>query len=132
MSSHKNATQKSTARGRSRALLAACCLFICSLPALVLAQGANRLERIEVVPLAGDQVELRFHLSNPAPQPIEFEVDNPARISLDFPDTTIALPARRIDVKRGALDTVTAAEANGRTRVVLNLDSRVAHETPCS
>ena len=93
---------------------------------------ANRLEKIEAIPMAGDQVELRLHLSGTAPQPIEFEVDNPARISLDLADTTIALPARRIDVKRGALDTVTAAEANGRTRVVLNLDVRVPHETRVS
>jgi type IV pilus assembly protein PilQ len=79
--------------------------------------------------MAGDQIELRLHMSDAAPQPIEFEVDNPARISLDLPDTTISLPARRVDVKRGGLDTVTAAEANGRTRVVLNLDTRVPHET---
>jgi type IV pilus assembly protein PilQ len=90
---------------------------------------ANRLERIEAVPLTGNQVELRLQMSDPAPQPLVFIVDNPARISLDLPDTTIALPARRIDVKRGALDTVTAAEANGRTRVVLNLDSMVTYET---
>lgn len=93
------------------------------------AQGNNRLERIETVPLTGDQVELRLHLSDTAPQPIEFVVDNPARISLDLPDTTIALATRRIDVKRSGLDTVTAAEANGRTRVVLNLDMRMPHET---
>lgn len=93
------------------------------------AQGSNRLEKIEAVPLSGNQVELKLHMSNPAPQPLAFTVDNPARISLDLPDTTIALSARRVDVKRGALDTVTAAEANGRTRVVLNLDSLVPYET---
>ncbi len=86
------------------------------------AQTAVRLEKIEAVPLAGEQVELRLQLSDTAPQPVVFDVDNPARISLDLPDTTIALPARRVDVKRGSLDTVTTAELNGRTRVVLNLD----------
>ncbi|MBC7983077.1 MAG: AMIN domain-containing protein, partial [Candidatus Obscuribacterales bacterium] len=93
------------------------------------AQGSNRLERIEATALTGDQVELRLHMSDRAPQPLAFTVDNPARISLDLPDTTIALASRRIDIKRGVLDTVTAAEANGRTRVVLNLDSLAPYET---
>jgi hypothetical protein len=64
-----------------------------------------------------------------APQPLTFTVDNPARISLDLADTSIALPSRRIDVKRGVLDTVNVAEANGRTRVVLNLNSMVPYQT---
>ncbi len=105
------------------------CLIGFGLGSAAWAQGSNRLERIETIPLTGDLIELRLHLSDAAPQPIEFEVDNPARISLDLPDTTISLPSRRVDVKRGGLDTVTAAEANGRTRVVLNLDTRVPHET---
>jgi len=92
------------------------------------AQATNRLEKIEAMPLAGEQVELRLTLSESAPQPVVFDVDNPARISLDLPDTSISLPARRIDVKRGPLDTVTAAELGGRTRVVLNLDKRVAYD----
>jgi len=112
-----------------RALSIVGCLLGLGLGSTAGAQGSNRLERIETIPLAGDQVELRLHMSDAAPQPIEFEVDNPARISLDLSDTTIALPSRRVDVKKGGLDTVTAAEANGRTRVVLNLDTRVPHET---
>jgi type IV pilus assembly protein PilQ len=92
------------------------------------AQATIRLEKIESVPLAGDQVELRLQLSDAAPQPVVFDVDNPARISLDLPDTAINLPSRRIDVKRGPLDTVTVAELNGRTRVVLNLDRSVPYD----
>jgi len=92
------------------------------------AQTTNRLEKVDAVPLAGEQVELRLTMSDSAPQPVVFDVDNPARISLDLPDTAIALPARRVDVKKGPLDTVTAAELGGRTRVVLNLDKRVAYD----
>lgn len=129
--------QANTAHGLSRlpSVIRPLAFMACAAFGLAFTAGAqelNRLERIETVPLAGDQVELRLHMSNPAPQPIEFQVDNPARISLDLPDTTIALPSRRVDVKRAALDTVTAAEANGRTRVVLNLDFRVPHETRVS
>lgn len=93
------------------------------------AQGSNRLEEMHANVLAGNKVELTLRLSDTAPQPLTFTVDNPARIALDLPDTSVALASRRIDVKQGALDTVNVAEANGRTRVVLNVDSLVPYET---
>lgn len=91
--------------------------------------AANQLQQIDAEAMPGDQVQLRLKLSDSAPQPLTFTVDNPARISLDLADTTIALPSRRIDVKRGVLDTVNVAEANGRTRVVLNLNNMVPYQT---
>jgi len=93
------------------------------------AQGSNRLEDVHANVLAGNKVELTLRLSDTAPQPLTFTVDNPARIALDLPDTSVALASRRIDVKQGALDTVNVAEANGRTRVVLNVDNLVPYET---
>ncbi|HWK75288.1 MAG TPA: type IV pilus secretin PilQ [Povalibacter sp.] len=93
------------------------------------AQGSNRLEDVHANVLAGNKVELTLRLSDTAPQPLTFTVDNPARIALDLPDTSVALTSRRIDVKQGALDTVNIAEANGRTRVVLNVDNLVPYET---
>jgi type IV pilus assembly protein PilQ len=93
------------------------------------AQGANRLEDVRATVLSGNKVELTLRLSDTAPQPLTFTVDNPARIALDLPDTSVAMTSRRIDVKQGALDTVNVAEANGRTRVVLNVDSLVPYET---
>ena len=44
------------------------------------------------------------------------------------PEIILSLLAEA-DVGIGALDTVLAAEANGRTRVVLNLDDLVSYET---
>ena len=37
----------------------------------------------------------------PGPEPLAFTIDKPARISLDLPNTTLALPSRRIDVGAG-------------------------------
>jgi type IV pilus assembly protein PilQ len=94
-----------------------------------LAQGANRLEGITVNTGAGNKVELTLRLSDSAPTPLTFTVDNPARIALDLPDTSVAMSSRRVDVKQGVIDTVNVAEANGRTRVVLNVDNLVPYET---
>ena len=93
------------------------------------AQDALRLEAIEVQPLAGQQVELRLRLSGPAPEPMSFTIDDPARISLDLPNTTLALASRRQDANVGPLTTILAAEANGRTRIVLNLTAMAPYET---
>ncbi|HEY4368467.1 MAG TPA: type IV pilus secretin PilQ [Steroidobacteraceae bacterium] len=95
----------------------------------VFAQGANTLEDIQAASQPGNKVELTLRLSGPAPTPLTFTVDNPARIALDLPETSVAMTSRRVDVKQGALDTVNVAEANGRTRVVLNVDSLVPYET---
>ena len=93
------------------------------------AQDGNRLQDIQVQSLSGDRVELKLIMSDTAPEPLAFTIDNPARIALDLPNTTLGLSSRRRDVNMGPLDTVLTAEANGRTRVVLNLDSMVAYET---
>jgi type IV pilus assembly protein PilQ len=113
-------------RSVATAIAAVCAL--CFSASSAWAQASIRLEKIEATPLAGERVELRLQLSDTAPQPVVFDVDNPARISLDLPDTAITLPSRRIDVKRGGLDSVTAAELNGRTRVVLNLDRSLPYD----
>jgi type IV pilus assembly protein PilQ len=96
-------------------------------PALAADQPA--LQAIDVQPLPGQQLQLTMRLSAPAPQPLSFTIDNPARISFDLPNTTLALPSRRIDVHTSGLDTILAAEAKDRTRLVLNLDKLVPYDT---
>jgi type IV pilus assembly protein PilQ len=108
-------------------LVAALALGILSSPAR--AAASNALQSIDVQPLPAQQLQLTLHMSGPAPQPLAFTIDNPARISLDLPDTSVALASRRIDVRSGGLDTIVAAEAKDRTRLVLNLDKLVAYTT---
>ena len=93
------------------------------------AQEGNRLQDIQVQSLSGQRVELTLVMSETAPEPLAFTIENPARIALDLPNTALGLQSRRTDVNLGPLDTVLTAEANGRTRVVLNLDTMVPYET---
>jgi type IV pilus assembly protein PilQ len=95
----------------------------------VRAQEPLKLDAIDVQTLAGQQVQLKLHLSGPAPEPLPFTIDKPARIAFDLPNTTLALTTRRFDVRSGGVDTVLAAEANGRTRVVVNVDSLLPYTT---
>jgi type IV pilus assembly protein PilQ len=93
------------------------------------AADPNKLESIEVQTLSGQQVQLKLHLSGAAPQPLPFTIDKPARIAFDLPNTTLALASRRVDVRSGGVDSVLAAEANGRTRLVVNVDSLLPYTT---
>jgi type IV pilus assembly protein PilQ len=97
------------------------------------AQGTpNKLESIDVQNLSGQQLQLTLHHSGPPSEPVAFTIDNPARISLDLANTALALPSRRIDVRSGGVDSILAAEAAGRTRLVLNLDRLMPYQTRIS
>ncbi len=112
------------------AMLSVMALLAFSMTALK-AEAADpvKLEAIDVQTLSGQQVQLRLRLSGPAPEPIPFTIDKPARLALDLPNTTLGLASRRVDVRSGGVDSVLAAEANGRTRLVVNLDGMLPYTT---
>jgi type IV pilus assembly protein PilQ len=88
-----------------------------------------KLESLDVQTLSGQQVQLKLHMDGPAPEPLPFTIDKPARIAFDLPNTTLALASRRFDVRSAGVDTVVAAEANGRTRLVVNVDALLPYTT---
>jgi type IV pilus assembly protein PilQ len=116
----------------STLLWLAACVVVGFATSAANAQGANKLESIEVQTLAGQQLQLTLRHSGPPSDPVAFTIDNPARISLDLANTALALPSRRIDVRSGGVDSVLAAEAAGRTRLVLNLDRLLPYQTRVS
>src|SRR5580698_2342422 len=91
------------------------------------AADGNTLTAIDVRPMAGQQLQLTLKLSGPAPQPTSFAIDDPARISIDLPNTSLALASRRIDVRSGGLDTILAAPTADRSRLVLVLDKMMPY-----
>jgi type IV pilus assembly protein PilQ len=93
------------------------------------AQEGRQLESIDVQSLPGQRLEIRLRMNSAAPDPMSFTIDDPARIAVDLPDTSLALDARRQDVNIGPVATVLAAEGNGRTRIVLNLNAMAPYTT---
>jgi type IV pilus assembly protein PilQ len=111
----------------------AACIVVALASKAAYAQGTpNKLESIDVQNISGQQMQLTLHHSAPPSEPVAFTIDNPARISLDLANTALALPSRRIDVRSGGLDSILAAEASGRTRLVLNLDRLLPYTTRVS
>lgn len=91
-------------------------------------QAANRsLDDIEYQALPGDGVLLTLTLSEPAPDPVVFTVDKPARLALDLPETSIALANRYSQINLGSTRAVAAAEAQDRSRVVVELSELVPY-----
>ena len=64
------------------------------------AQEGNRLQDIQVQSLPGQRLELKLIMSETAPEPLAFTIENPARIALDLPNTTLGLSQRRRDGNR--------------------------------
>jgi type IV pilus assembly protein PilQ len=114
------------------AMIGAMALSLSAFTLKIQAQGAPealKLESVDVQTLSSNQVQLKLHLSGPAPEPLPFTIDKPARIAFDLPHTSLALPSRRIDVRSGGVDSVLAAEANGRSRIVINVDQLLPYTT---
>lgn len=93
-----------------------------------LAASERALQDVEVASLPGDRVQVRLVMNAEPPEPLSFTVDNPARLTFDFPETSNELRARRTEVNTGQLVSVSAVEARGRTRIVLNMLDLVPYE----
>jgi type IV pilus assembly protein PilQ len=112
------------------ALLAAALL---ALPAVADDQGHNQLQSVSATKLAGDRVQIALTLASaPATAPLSFTVNQPARIALDLPDTRLGLKDRKTDVQAGMVNSISTAEAGGRSRVVINLTALVPYTTQVS
>ena len=96
-------------------------LFALALALAGAAHAENVLEEITYAPGPGGQVDVRMKLSEPPVDPKLFTTDSPARIAVDFDNTRNGLTDRRINVGTGATSAISAVEAGGRTRVVVEL-----------
>ncbi len=92
----------------------------------------NTLESISYSSLPGERLQFSLKFAGPAPEPMSFTIDNPARIALDFPNTKNGLTERSKRIGLGVTRNVTAVEAKGRTRVVLDLAKMVSYQTQVS
>jgi len=118
--------------GSWMAYLAACALFLAGGLASVQAADPatdNALTAIDFAGLPGNKAQITLTLSSPAAAPLSFTIDNPARIALDLPNTRNGLAQRTQSIGIGMAESVTAIEAQGRTRVIINLVSMVPYET---
>ena len=92
------------------------------------AGAQSTLEQLSYSSGSGGAVDVIMQLSGGMPDAQVFTTDNPARIAVDLPNTQSALERRTLTVGAGATRSVTAVEAGGRTRVVIDLFRSVEYE----
>ncbi len=120
-------------RGKARALGGVLAILAITWAGFAQAQDAAvRLTSVEVNAAQGQVLQVHLRTDGPAPTPLAFTIDRPARLSVDLPGVGLALENRRIDVGNGGVDSIVVAEAAGRTRVVFNLDALVPYSAEAS
>jgi type IV pilus assembly protein PilQ len=90
------------------------------------AEDPRVLQSVDFTSLDGDRVQLTLTLSAPAPQPVVFTVDKPARLALDLPDTKLGMSDHFGKIGIGNVRSYTVASAKDRTRLVVDLTEPVA------
>ena len=91
------------------------------------AASENAIERVDATQTATGVV-VTIELKNPVTAvPPSFSVANPARVALDLPQTVNGLGKNLVELNQGDVRSVNVVQANGRSRVVVNLKQSVTH-----
>ncbi|MGA8277437.1 MAG: type IV pilus secretin PilQ [Rhodanobacteraceae bacterium] len=96
------------------------------------ARADNSLENIAWHASPGGKVDITMTFAGPVAAPQTFTTNTPPRIALDIANTRNGLSKRHIDIGTGATAGVSAVEAGGRTRVVIDLYRPAAYDTRIS
>jgi type IV pilus assembly protein PilQ len=91
--------------------------------------GNNQLQAVEVTTLPGGRLNVQLQMAQPlSAAPASFTLSNPPRVVFDIPRTSNATGKNVVIINQGALKSVQVAQANDRSRIVLNLSKPVQHQ----
>ncbi|MEX2524638.1 MAG: type IV pilus secretin PilQ [Gammaproteobacteria bacterium] len=84
--------------------------------------AALTLDDVTYSSLPGDKVRIKLQFSGALSEdPVNFTIDNPARIAVDLPGVDLNLDKKSYSIGIGVAHSVAAVQAGDRTRVVVNL-----------
>ena len=92
-------------------------------------KAAPAITEIEFSSRPGSKFEVRLDFNETPPDIKAYTIEKPARIAIDFPDTTSSLERKRYSLPYGNATGVVVLEAGDRTRMVVNLVKMVPYET---
>jgi len=116
---------------KSRLLFQAWKLVVSFLSLLLFSGLAHsvQLTSVDYSTLPGDKVELRFGFDGTPPNPRGYNIEKPARISLDLDDVTSTLSSKYHELGVGNARNLTVIQAGKRTRLVISLTNLEAYKT---
>ena len=119
-------------KGSKRTWLLAVAALTVGMTASLSALAANVLQDVRYASAPGGKVDITLQFAEPVGDVQAFTTDTPPRIAVDLPDTTNGLSQRRVVIGSGATSAVSAVEAGGRTRVVVDLFRPAGYTTRSS
>jgi type IV pilus assembly protein PilQ len=93
------------------------------------AQATPTVKDIEFSSRPGSKFEVRVEFDQTPPDMKSYTIEKPARIAIDFPDTTSSLDQKRFSLPYGNATGVLVLESGDRTRMVINLVKLVPYTT---
>ena len=104
-----------------------------ALSSMVLAHQAlgesPTIESIDFTSRASGQFEIQLGFDQAPPDFKGYTVEKPARIAIDFTDTSVRLDQKKYSLPYGNASSVMVVESGGRARLVVNLPKLVPYET---
>ena len=92
----------------------------------------NVLQDVRYTAAPGGKVDITLQFASPVGEVQAFTTDDPPKIAIDLPETTSAFAKKRMVIGSGATSAVSAVEAGGRTRVVVDLLRPAGYTTRAS
>jgi type IV pilus assembly protein PilQ len=96
------------------------------------AYAVNELTDISIASMSDRQVVISFQMTSEPEDPSSFTIGNPSRIALDFADTLLKVESKEQDIRQSYAESISLAEAGGRTRAVITLTEMVPYQTRIS
>lgn len=94
-----------------------------------IAMAVTTVDGIDYSIQSARSAQIVVTLSSPLnEEPYSFTIDNPARLAIDIPNSSLNLVSKNISVDSGLVKNIRAVESGGRTRLVVSLLEVVPYE----
>ena len=85
------------------------------------------LQSLDIYPLADHGLEMVLTFDEPPPEPLTHSSHSPARIALDFPNTSSVI-SKYNELQHAWANSITVVQAGDRTRMVVSLDHPTVYD----
>ena len=87
------------------------------------------MKQVDFVTLPGDEIEVKLGFDDTPPQLQSYQIEKPARLVFDLPNTKNTLLSRYLNLGNGNARSLTVVDNQERTRVVVNLGELSGYAT---
>lgn len=98
-------------------------IITCALAVFSLSHAhAKNIQNVKFSTLPGDRLQIEIQGDQALPDPLSFTINNPARLAMDFIDTSSTLKKKNISVGNNGVTSINVVSAKNKTRVIINME----------